>query len=331
MSKKMKFVLLLLLSLTSVFFVEVISGSMRYPLYDLWGWFVVIPLYGLHTVVLLYIITKFTGNKKVLFSTLYFAGILFGLYEAYLTKVLWVGLNDDPVLLFNISFIDFLVLVFLWHPLFAFIIPSLVFEGFMTNSNNLYQGLPNKFKNIITSKKKLIILFIIIGTFFSVNAPTPWIALLSGFSTAIPIIILYNVLRRKGIHMKYSLNDMLPTKKGFIVCVSLLSIMYVLMALFIQGDELTLDRQVTLWVLYLIFGSIFYIKLKRNSKEKDNSIEKPLLLIRYMVYYLILIILVGAISVLVLYALGAHLLFVVILFLLWALTGITLVVYSLLH
>lgn len=331
MSKKMKFVLLLLLSLTSVFFAEVISGSMRYPLYDLWGWFIVIPLYGLHTIVLLYIITRYTDNKKVLFSTLFIAGVLFGLYEAYLTKVLWVGLNDDPVLLLNISLIDFLVLVFFWHPILSFIIPSLVFEGFMTNSNNLYQGLPDKFKSLISNKRNRIILFVIIGTFLAVNSPTPWIALLSGFSTAIPILILYHLLRKKEVHLKYSLNDILPTKKGFIICVAILSLMYLLMGLFIYGDELTLNRQISIWVLYIFFGTIFYIKLKHNSKEEINTLAKQTLSFRYMIHYSIVIIMVGAILVILLWLLGTHLIFVVTIFLTWAIVGIILLVYSLLH
>ena len=103
MSNKMRFLLLFLLSITSVFFAEVLSGSTKYPLYDIWGILVVIPLYGLHTILLLYIIYKFVGNQKILFSTMYFGGVLFGLYEAYLTKVLFVGLNDD----FGIDDLDF--------------------------------------------------------------------------------------------------------------------------------------------------------------------------------------------------------------------------------
>ena len=65
MSRRLKFVLLLLLSLTSVFFAEVISGSTMLPLYEVWGWIAIIPLYGLHTIVLLYIITKYGGAREI--------------------------------------------------------------------------------------------------------------------------------------------------------------------------------------------------------------------------------------------------------------------------
>jgi len=82
MSKGLKYTLLLLLSLTSVFFAEVIAGSSKFPLYDFWGIIVVIPLYGLHTIILLYIIKRYLKNRKVMFATLYFAGTIFGLYEA---------------------------------------------------------------------------------------------------------------------------------------------------------------------------------------------------------------------------------------------------------
>ncbi len=257
MSKRLKFVLLLLLSLTSMFFAEVISGSTKFPLYEVWGWIAIIPLYGLHTIILLYIITKYTGNKKVLFSTLYFAGVIFGLYEAYLTKVLWVGLMDDSIIILNISIMETIVLIFLWHPILSFIIPSIVFEAFLTNSNTLFEGLPQKFKKMIKNKKSRVILFLTLGAFLSFNSLGPVETLLSGFTTALPIILIYYLLRKKGVHKQYSLEKILPTKPQFIICVFLLSVMYLIMGLFIQPEALTLNNQLSIWVLYLVFGIIF--------------------------------------------------------------------------
>ena len=331
MSKKLRFILLLLLSLTSVFFAEVISGSMKFPLYNLWGWFVVIPLYGLHTIVLLYIITKYTDNKRVLFSTLFFAGVLFGLYEAYLTKVLWVGLNDEPLIFLDISVMDFIVLVFLWHPIMSFIIPSLVFEGFMTNSNNLFQGLPNRFKNLVTKRKLRITLFIFIGAFLSFNSLGPLELILSGFGMGLPILLIYYLLRKKNIHLKYSLDEILPSNKGFIVCVVFLSIMYILMGLFIQRDVLTLSNQLSIWVLYIIFGLLFYFKLRGNNLEEVDEVIKEPIAFKYMILCLLIIVITGVIFVTVNWYLGSQLLFIVLTWIFWMFLGLALLYYSLLH
>ena len=329
MSYRLKVLLLLLLSLTSVFFAEVISGSSKFFLYDVWGWIAVIPLYGLHTIVLLYIITTYVGNKKILFSTLYFAGVLFGLYEAYLTKVLWVGLTEDPIMFVGISVMDFIVLVFLWHPIFSFIIPSLVFEGFMTNSNNLFEGLPIKFKNLINNKKNRIIIFVIIGLFLSFNSLGPTETLLSGFGTAFPILLIYYLLRKKDVHRKYSLNDVLPTKKQFVICILLLITMYLIMGLAIVPEVMTFYNQLSIWVLYLLFGFVFYLKLKHNKKEDETISKKIHLKSNGMVIYLIIIVLSGTIFITLFWLLGIQNIVMVITWILWMVLGMYLLVYSL--
>lgn len=330
MSKRNRFLSLLLLSLTSVFFAEVISGSMKFPLYDLWGWMVVVPLYGLHTIILLYIITRYSKDKRILFSTLYFAGILFGLYEAYLTKVLWVGLSDEPVMIFNLSSMDFIVLVFWWHPIFAFIIPSIIFETFMTNSNSIYEGLSEKYKNRISSKSIRIILFIIIGLFLSFNSIDFTQTLLSGFTTAIPIILLYYYLRKKGIHKEYSLTDILPSKLLFTILTFVTLLMYIIMGLFIDGHVLTFYNQLSIWVLYIIFGLLFYYKLRKNSKEVTILLPKRLIDLKHMIFYMVIIVLSGSIFSILFTLLGIHLLVNVIIWILWILIGIYLLVRNLL-
>ena len=330
MSKTLKFVLLLLLSLTSLFFAEVISGSTKFPLYDAWSWLVITPLYGLHTIVLLYIIMKYSGNKKVLFSTLYFAGVIFGLYEAYLTKVLWVGLMDDSIIVLNISIMETIVLIFLWHPIFSFIIPSLVFEGFMTNSNNLFEGLPKKFKRLLKNKKTRVILFLMIGAFLSFNSLSPLETLLSGFTTVLPIIFLYYVLRRQGIHKKYSLEEILPTKPQFIICVFLLSFMYIVLGLFIQPEALTLNNQLSIWVLYLVFGIIFYLKLRKNKSEDDNLSDKVYINLKEMLTHTIVIVVSGALFATIFWLLGIQFVFMVLTWVFWILLGMYLLGYNLL-
>jgi len=328
MSKKTRFLLLMLLSMISVFFAEVISGSMKYPLLDLWGYFIVIPLYGLHTIILLYIIVRTNENKRILFSTLYFAGVLFGLYEAYLTKVLWVGLSPEKFMFLELSIIDFIVLVFFWHPIFSFIIPSLVFEKLMTNTDYIYQGLPKLVRSILETKIGIVILFIVIGAFSAFNGLSMDGLFLSLITMSGPIILIIYLFRRKDIHLKYSLSEILPSKRGIIFCSVYLTLIYLFLTFTVSFEVLTLSNQIVIWVNYLIFGFIFYRKVMNNTKEASslpNSIPISFLTI---ITYLYILIISGSLFVLVFWLLGIKDVFAIVTWISWIVIGMYLLIYS---
>ncbi len=85
-SLKHKIFFWLILSAWSLFFAEVLSGSALFPFFDPWSLGIALPLYGLQVILLLTLIYRF-GRPR--FSLLVFAGMLLGLYEAWITKVLW--------------------------------------------------------------------------------------------------------------------------------------------------------------------------------------------------------------------------------------------------
>jgi hypothetical protein len=91
---------------------------------------ITIPLYGLHTIVLAWVIYRF--SKPGLY-TLFIAGIIFGLYEAYITKVLWAGWGPDTVwFIGGIAVVETTTLLLFWHPFMAFIIPLFASESILT-------------------------------------------------------------------------------------------------------------------------------------------------------------------------------------------------------
>ncbi len=66
---------------------------------------------------------------------LYLLGALFGLYEGVVTRVLWFGYPNSEGPIFGtiggaggIAILEYLTLIFFWHPIFAFILPILVYE-----------------------------------------------------------------------------------------------------------------------------------------------------------------------------------------------------------
>ena len=79
---------ILLLGTLSMFFGEVFAGSSQTWFVHGWSLLVTFPLYLSHT--LFFLILSFRFGKTSL-RQLYFFGVLFGLYEAFITKVLWAG------------------------------------------------------------------------------------------------------------------------------------------------------------------------------------------------------------------------------------------------
>jgi hypothetical protein len=80
----------IILGVLSTFFAEVISGNEPIVFFQSFGWTGVFPIYALHTLLLVYLAFKLlpvTGWISI--RTIYLISTLFGMYEAYMTKVLW--------------------------------------------------------------------------------------------------------------------------------------------------------------------------------------------------------------------------------------------------
>ncbi|MFT4890654.1 MAG: hypothetical protein ACI9YT_001572 [Halobacteriales archaeon] len=92
-----------------------------------------VPIYLLHSVVLAGVVCRADGVR---YQTLYLAGVLLGLYEAYVTKVVWAPLGDRPVLeVGGVYLFETVGLVLFWHPVVAFLLPVAVVETVATASD----------------------------------------------------------------------------------------------------------------------------------------------------------------------------------------------------
>ena len=117
-----------------MYFAEVVSGSDMYPFFNVVSYLLVLPLYTLHTLVLLYIVFNYgRGEMYVLFP----AGAIFGLYEAYITKVLWNPTwSEAEFKIVGVAVIEAMVLVLFWHAFLAFILPLFLAETYP----NIFKG-----------------------------------------------------------------------------------------------------------------------------------------------------------------------------------------------
>jgi len=261
--RKHQWLFWLILAAFSTFFAEVFSGSDMFPFFHGWGVLVVVPLYGLHIILLANLVYR---ADKPRFASLIFAGMLFGLYEAYLTKVLWAPPWGDPVIIAGFAPIETLVLVFWWHAWFSFIIPLLVAEKLLTGSTDLALSFPGKIGKFLNSWWGLAAVMIFGGLFQSINSPSVGQSLLSGISTSAVLVGLVFLWKRITKDQSYNMEDLLPNQKQFKWLLIPTGIMYLVMGILLRPDWYPgFIGHLMIWILY---GISFYL-LARSRKVPD--------------------------------------------------------------
>ncbi len=277
--RRLKIFFWIILGALSVFFAEVVSGSYIFPYFTPWGIIVVCPLYTLHLLVLSYIV--FNYGKPTLYS-LFIAGALFGMYEAYMTKVIWDPTWGEAMLTVGgIAVAETILLVLFWHTFMAFIIPLFVGENILTSSREIMNESPNKIKQIFKVKKKSYILFVVFillcGIFQSANSPSPKHSLLSGFSTTAVLMLLIYLWRNKTKGKEYDIKTLLPNKKEFVVLVALLLLQYLFLGFVLRPEALPgLFPQLIVWLIYAgLFILLVFNLSKSGTATLSESIGLP--------------------------------------------------------
>lgn len=265
--KKHQWLFWIILAAFSTFFAEVFSGSYMFPFFTAWGLLVVVPLYGLHIILLANLVYR---APKPLFASLVFAGMLFGLYEAYLTKVLWAPPWGEAVIIGGVAPIETLVLVFWWHAWFSFIIPLLVAEKLLTESTELSLSFPVKIGKFLNSWWGLALVMVFGGLFQSINSPSVGESLLSGISTTALLVALVLIWKRVTKDKIYTMEELLPNGKQFKWLLVPTGIMYLTMSILIRPDAFPgLIGHLVIWILY---GVCFYL-LSRSQQIVDIGPE----------------------------------------------------------
>jgi len=268
-SKTTKLFFWLILAAYSTFFAEVIAGSDPFPFFHLWGVLVVCPLYGLHTLILATLVFR---HGRPWFHTLFAAGILFGLYEAYITKVLWAPpWTEDPVLIAGIAAPEFAVLALFWHPILAFFVPLLVGEGLLTGSRAIYAGLSERIRRWIGTPARarvaLAALTMTMAITLTGNAASPSHTLLSTISTTGVLFLLTFLWRKVARGTRYSLEALLPNPREWSVLAVLLALLYILALPTLRPEALPgPGPQAVMWAIYLA-AIIFFAQWLRRSRN----------------------------------------------------------------
>jgi len=256
-----------ILAAFSTFFAEVFSGSDMFPFFHSWGLLVVVPLYGLHIILLASLVYRAPQPR---FASLVFAGMIFGLYEAYLTKVLWAPPWGDPVIIAGFAPVETLVLVFWWHAWFSFIIPLLVAEKLLTESTSLGRCFPGKIGKFFNSWWGLASVMIFGGLFQSINSPSLGESLLSGLSTSAVLVVLVLIWKRVTMQKSYSLAELLPNRRQFNWLLIPTGLMYLAMGILLRPAWYPdFIGHFMIWILYGISFFLLSWSQKNPAPEAE--------------------------------------------------------------
>ncbi|WP_048147994.1 hypothetical protein [Palaeococcus ferrophilus] len=257
MTQERRYFFWFLLASLSALFGEVSIGATLYPFFSPWGILVILPLYGLHTLVLASVVYRF-GRPR--FETLYLAGVIFGLYEAYITKIIWNPSWESPVQVGGISVFEFLVVVLFWHPFMSFMMPVGVAE-LLTSRRKLLPGF---------ILKRPLLFALILGALESSNSPSPIHSLLSLASTLGVILALMHLWRRK--YEGEDMASLLPTVGELKVLVPFLLAYYITLGLGLNRGAIPgLAPQAFVWAFYALTFYLLYRALMRSrASEVEN-------------------------------------------------------------
>ena len=268
----------LLVGMISVVFVEVPAGSTMFPFFTIWGLLVVLPLYLLHSVFLAGVVFRF-GRPS--FWPLFAAGMLYGMYEAYITKVLWISFRPEGPFLTvgGIAFFETILLVFFLHPILAFVVPLFFTEVLCTNSGEILEGLPGRVQGLLRKhpERWLGLLMAFLGFMQFINSPSVARSFLSGAGNGLVLGLALLWWRRSG-GARWSLRELLPSARGVKIFGLLLLLWYVFWGVAIKPASIPslLKGQLTILVLYAVLLVVFVRSLHRSrgeATELKNLVE----------------------------------------------------------
>lgn len=230
-----------LLGSLSAYLAEVPSGSFPWPFFHPWGVLVVCPLYTLHTLLLAWLVFRF-GPPRL--STLYLAGGLFGLYEAYITKVIWLPFwqtPEDVVMFAGIAIWETIVIMFVWHPIMSFVLPLLVGESQCTATREVGRAMPRLLRGRwLTPRKRIATVCafgLCLGLFLSGAMKVSPLVILAAcvLSAAVPLGLI-RLLRGRYSASQYSMRSLLPREREVKVLAGILLFYYLWMGILIRPE-----------------------------------------------------------------------------------------------
>ncbi|MHA1137542.1 MAG: hypothetical protein ACTSSE_13740 [Candidatus Thorarchaeota archaeon] len=275
--KESSILAIILFGFLSMIFAEAFSGSSPLWFLGSWGWFVTLPLYWAHTLLLINLALRY---ERTSLTQLYLWGVIFGLYEAWITKVIWAGyMGEAPAFGTFLGFAigEFLVLVLFWHPVFSFIIPILVFQIVVmpTNMGEAGEIHTSHLKFISKNLRNKILLGIIIvagALFMTMGVYADPLAVLIAGGINFAFIFLLSYLTASLSRRPLDLESLRLGERGLSIVVVYLAILYVLTFLTLLPERIPNIGTILLTIAFYV---IVLTMLFLTPRDTQKTIELP--------------------------------------------------------
>jgi hypothetical protein len=227
---------------------EIFAGSSAgVKFYNPWPWLVTYWLYFAH---LFFFASLAYYTKRTSLRSLYLWGVLFGLYESWVTKVIWFGYGGSLAYpegcvmggVYGFCFNETFGMSFFWHPIFGFLIPLTAVSLFVPQLRQSFEGL-NWFRAESWSAKLLLgYIILVAGSILGLNSGgLPWLV-----ATWIPVLLGlwlgYRHLVPAWKDMEQPLQLVVLGRRGFKIVTGYLILLYVSFYFFIIPYNQTLSR-----------------------------------------------------------------------------------------
>ena len=262
-----KIVLILLLGGLSMFFAEALSGSSVLWFLQPWAWAVTLPLYMFHALLLLNLALIF---KRRSLSSLYLWGVIFGLYESWITKVVWAGyMGQSPAIgtFMGFAIFESPLIVLFWHPVMSFIVPILTFQV-LTGEKKLLPGhIQMLGKNRITWAV-FIFIMVIGAASLDMNSKYSIVSSVATIVGSILFILLFYYIASKKYAAQFSIQSLRLGKVGMVLMALYMLVLYVVAFFYLVPERIPEWPTLLLTMCFyvLIFAMLW---LKKPDKEDE--------------------------------------------------------------
>jgi hypothetical protein len=277
-----KAVSILLLGVLSMLFAEVFSGASTLWFLDPWGLLLTLPLYLGHA---LFFFNLALLWEKTSPRQLYFFGMMFGLYEALITKVLWYGYpgSTGPMVgsFFGVAWGEFLTLVLFWHPVMSFLVPVLVYELLSKDVLPGHERLLQKNGKTLVA----VLVLIVMAASFQSNGAKYEVLRSAGsmVGTMLIIVLLHHLSKGKD------LRSLALGRRGMIALVAYLVALYGFTTAFIFPNRLptTVLPYVLIFLWYLVAIGLLWVD---RFTPVNPMVNRPLFSLRDLRVFAVLVV-----------------------------------------
>ncbi len=109
------------------------------------------------------------------------------------------------------------------------------------------------------------------GLFLGSSLGKPVVALTSSLSSGLFVLLLI-FLWRKFVGTKYTMDSLLPQKRGFVIYLILLVFMYIVFGATMRRESLPpITEQISVWIVYTLIILLLIVNLKNSRKDVKNE------------------------------------------------------------